>query len=81
MPYKLSYKLTHLAFAAFNKNLAFETGQTNCGPHILDISLSIFLVLILKFFPFFLNSQFLLKIWYIFLNSIYYFFYLYVMHQ
>ena len=53
MPYKLSYKLTHLALAAFNKNLEFETGHTNCGPHILDISISTFLVLILKFGPVF----------------------------
>ena len=29
VPYKLSYKLTHLALAAFNKNLELETGQTS----------------------------------------------------
>ena len=34
VPYKLSYKLTHLAFAAFNAYLAFIIGTTNCGPAI-----------------------------------------------
>ncbi len=37
-----------------NKNRAFDTGHTSCGPQILDISLSTLLYGILKFFPFFL---------------------------
>ena len=51
VPYKASYKLPHLAFAAFKAYLAFEIGTTNWGPGVFDISSSTFYVWILKFFP------------------------------
>ena len=74
VPYKLSYKLTHLALAAFNKNLELETGQTSCGPQILDISLSTFFVRILKFGPTFFIRESIIKLalnfLFFFLNSI-----------
>ena len=44
VPYKALYKLPHLAFAAFKAYLAFITGTTSCGPAIVEISLSTFLV-------------------------------------
>ena len=65
-PYRLSYKLTHLAFAALRRNLALETGQTNCGPQILEISLSTFLVCILKFGPFFFYISYFLQKFFVF---------------
>ena len=49
VPYKASYKLPHLALAAFNANLAFMTGTTNCGPAIVLISGSTFDVVIENF--------------------------------
>ena len=51
VPYKLSYRLTHLAFAAFRAYLAFIIGTTSCGPAIEDISSSTFEVSILKSGP------------------------------
>ena len=51
VPYKLSYKLTHLALAAFKVYLAFIIGTTSWGPAIWVISLSTLEVSILKSGP------------------------------
>ena len=53
VPYKESYKLTQRALAALSAYRALEIGTTNCGPQILDISVSKFFVLILKSGPVF----------------------------
>ena len=49
VPYRASYKLLHLALAAFRAYLALSTGTTSCGPAIDEISSSTFDVVILKF--------------------------------
>ena len=51
VPYSASYKLPHLALAAFIEYLAFVTGTTSCGPGIFAISISTFSVMILKSGP------------------------------